>query len=433
VGVFANKSVWAITFLAALMLSCCFTVCPAQATNQAPSEIWNSYYGSGESYQWVTGLIQTSDDGYAFITRGNNRQSVYMYPTLYKVDSAGNLQWSKNTELGTSEGLVQTADGGYVVAGRSAYDTQGGSFTRGDVSLLKFDGQGNLVWNRTLSSLSEVGSMVGTKDGGYVLAGIAHSLSDLTVSLQVSVVKTDSGGNVEWNNTYGYVGTHQRTPIIQPYDRGYLLSETAWSENPSSQSSADLSLTKIGSDGQPTWRQSFSNPDIAAITVYSVAQSTDGGYAFFGVNSANKIVIGKTDAGGKMDWIKTFEDTYSNGFGYHSSPLVVTSDGGLAFCGDDGLIVKTDGFGNVEWNQTYTFRNDTVGILAWVGNCLIESRDGSLLLAGYGTTMLGTCYLVKVDAELPGLLTQKIIAVAVFVITVAIILLAYCLKNRTKK
>jgi hypothetical protein len=455
-GVFANKQKWATIFLAALMGSCCFAVgnaqTPISSSASAPLAIWANYYGAPERYLWITAVTQTNDKGYAVITGGASYQATYFKPTLYKINMDGALEWSKNTGLGSSAGLVQTSDNGYVIAGNTV---SGPSYISsiGGVTLIKLGERGNLLWNKTITPVARVSSMVGTSDGGFVLAGSAHQPSYPKAPDQVSIVKTDSSGKAEWNNTYGDSGAFSNVVnIIQTSDQGYLFIGNIWT-NVTTEKADQIALTKISSDGNVTWTKSYSTVEAANMSeCYSVVQTSGGDYAFFGTtpkqdNRGNAIVIVDADSLGKLKWTNTFDNYgFADGFGRHCNPLAATSDGGLAFCGGRARIVKMDVFGNVEWNQTFEFRNQTVGILGWAGNCLIETMDGSLLLAGYGTTMNGQCYLVKVDAGLPPLPTPSptatatapvqtatIIAIAVFIAATTIVLLAYWIKTKTKK
>ena len=65
---------------------------------------------------------------------------------------------------------------------------------------MKTDSQGNLQWQSTLNSSTQVDSVTNlmqTKDGGYAIAGfITYSLSSKSYAF---LFKTDSKGNVEWS------------------------------------------------------------------------------------------------------------------------------------------------------------------------------------------------------------------------------------------
>jgi parallel beta-helix repeat protein len=91
---------------------------------------------------------------------------------LIKTDAQGNLEWQRTfggpaEDVGFS--VQQAADGGYIAAGRTA------SFGAGDhdVWLIKTDAQGNPEWQRTFGGPAEDGGMSiqQVADGGYIIAG----------------------------------------------------------------------------------------------------------------------------------------------------------------------------------------------------------------------------------------------------------------------
>jgi hypothetical protein len=77
---------------------------------------------SGPENEWGNSLIQTSDGGYAIAGTTTSFGAGLSDAYLVKLDANGNLQWTKtiggkNFEDGYS--LIQTSDGGYVIAGQT--------------------------------------------------------------------------------------------------------------------------------------------------------------------------------------------------------------------------------------------------------------------------------------------------------------------------
>jgi hypothetical protein len=153
--------------------------------------LWTKTIG-GESDDWGNSLIQTSDGGYVIAgytkSFGAGDWDVY----VVKLDANGNLQWTKtiggeNEDLGSS--LIQTSDGGYAIAGTTIYFGAGGW----DVYVVKLDAKGNLQWTKTIGGKNEDGgsSIIQTSDGGYVIAGHTESFG----AGDVYLVKLDKNGN----------------------------------------------------------------------------------------------------------------------------------------------------------------------------------------------------------------------------------------------
>jgi hypothetical protein len=102
---------------------------------------------------------------------------------ILKLDSIGNKLWDKT--LGGSSGddaysIIQTSDGGYIVAGYSRsndVDISDGNNGSEDYWIVKLDATGNKVWDKTLGGASEdyASSIQQTSDGGYIVAGTTFS------------------------------------------------------------------------------------------------------------------------------------------------------------------------------------------------------------------------------------------------------------------
>jgi hypothetical protein len=95
--------------------------------------------------------------------------------------------------------LQATSDGGYVVAGPT------NSFGAGanDMWVLKLDTGGDIQWEKTYGGpRPDVAHAIQqTSDGGYIVAGFTMSFG--AGSRDYFVVKLDSDGGIEWQRSYG--------------------------------------------------------------------------------------------------------------------------------------------------------------------------------------------------------------------------------------
>ena len=85
-------------------------------------------------------------------------------------------QWEKTfggSDLDTGNSVLQTADGGYIIAGKTYSYGVGDS----DVYLVKTDKYGTKLWERTFggSGRDSGYEIQPTTDGGYVIAGLTYS------------------------------------------------------------------------------------------------------------------------------------------------------------------------------------------------------------------------------------------------------------------
>ncbi len=188
--------------IAALTIGNTTPVVHASITSTPPSTYWNKTYG-GAGDDEAANVIQTSDGGYAIIGSENSFGAGSYDGWLVKTDSAGVMQWNK-TYGGTGDdeasSIVQTSDGGYAIAGYTNTASASGNFHGW---LVKTDASGNMLWNKTYggTDIEYLYSVAQTNDGGYALAGATTSFG--AGGTDFWLVKTDSEGNMLWEQTYG--------------------------------------------------------------------------------------------------------------------------------------------------------------------------------------------------------------------------------------
>jgi hypothetical protein len=314
-------------------------------------------------------LIQTSDGGYAIAgytsSFGAGNYDVY----VVKLDANGNLQWTKT--IGGPKGdwgfsLIQTSDGGYAIAGLTI------SFGAGewDVYVVKLDANGNLQWTRTIGGPKRDWSfsLIQTSDGGYVIAGYTESFG--AGEWDVYVVKLDANGNLQWTKTIGGPGYEIGFSLIQTSDGGHAI---AGATNSFGAGKTDIYVVKLDAKGNLQWTKTIGGP--ASETGYSLIQTSDGGYAIagatqsFGAGQLDVYVV-KLNADGNLQWTKTIS-AKNEDLGRLS--LIQTSDGGYAIAGftisfgagkKDVYFVKLDKNGNACCAVSQTSRVGSGGTLS---------------------------------------------------------------------
>jgi hypothetical protein len=357
------------------------------------TQIWDRTYG-GAGIDVAEALVQTGDGGYALAGYTNSSGAGYNDAWLVKTDSAGNMMWNQ-TYGGISDdyafALVQTNDGGYALAGRTA-SLGAGHY---DFWLVKTDAAGNAQWSRTYGGTvwDDAHALVQTTDGGYALAGTTQSFGAGYTDFWL--VKTDELGNMQWNQTYGGTETDVAEALVQTGDGGYALAGNTMSFGAGY---ADSWLVKTDSSGNMQWNRTYGGAGIDVAE--ALVQTGDGGYALaggtifsFGSNSVDAYLV-KTDASGNLVWNKIYGGTDSE----YAYALLQTGDGGYALAGysDDyagnysAYLVKTDASGTMQWNKTYGGTNDNYAY------GLVQTGDGGYALAGIAG---GRAWLVKSESE----------------------------------
>jgi hypothetical protein len=256
--------------------------------------------------------------------------------------------------------------------------------------ILSCVGASSQMWSQTYGGAEDdtVYALVKTSGGGYALAGSTKSF--FVGNEFFWLVKTDKYGTVQWNQSYGKSISDTAYALVETSDGGFALAGGTWSFG---SSSYDFWLVKTDAYGNMEWSQTYGGTDYQI--AYSLVQAGDGGYAILGymwpsVSGTADFWLIKTDKFGNVEWNQTYNKANYD-FGYS---LVETSDGGFALAGGvwpsvgvaDFWLAKTDRFGNMEWNQTYKEERDDGA------RALVVTSDGGFALTG------GGC-LVKTDAS----------------------------------
>jgi hypothetical protein len=406
----------------------------AQASNiSAPATEWQQEYGdSNIEIDRISNVVQTSDGGYAFLSLGWNHQMSTLPPILFKVDSLGNEQWQKTIHSFGAYSFATTRDNGFAVLGIWNWDPN--SNAPKVHTLIKLDSGGNMQWSRNLTIqnpyMSIPISVIQADDGGFALLYQISNYQEGYDLSWASIIRTDSTGDLLWQEPYYSNATHiELQGLIQTKDRGYAIFGSTSFNGTTDTPNSYYWLTKTDTRGKLDWSRFYGNGpseletnqtrnEGAAQKVnrytfgdnegISVVETFDGGFVFGGIvysetqsvwwNNAAKTFLIKTNNLGNALWNQTIDSL-------EISPIVETSDNGLVVSVING-IVKTDANGNELW-----IKNDVT--ISSLGSepqrlgisSLIETSDGALALLGAGSIGSniwdGNIYLTKTKTFLP--------------------------------
>lgn len=249
------------------------------------SKLWDKRFG-GTNYDYLMSVIATNDGGYLLggwsNSNNNGDKTQISYGGSYdywviKIDINGNKLWDKRFGGTDNEFLLcmkKTNDGNFLLGG-IAYSGIGGDKTqtsRGyeDYWILKIDGNGNKIWDKTFGgTFSDImTSIVPISDGGFLLGGTSNSGSsgDKTQSSQGNedfwIVRIDEFGNKIWDLRYGGAGVDIFEKVITIADNGFLLTgySNSGMEGDKTQISRggnDCWIVKIDANGNKNWDKRF--------------------------------------------------------------------------------------------------------------------------------------------------------------------------------
>jgi parallel beta-helix repeat protein len=292
-------------------------------------------------------IVQTSDKGYVIAGKGDNGIEIV------KTDLRGQIQWNKNysvTNKGENDGdissLIKTSDGGYLVVGSCLQQIPG--MTASDGLLIKTDSSGKVLWMKIYggAGLDYFSWAIETNDGGYALAGRTASFG--AGGFDYWLAKTDSSGVLLWSRTYGagpsglptqlsigFSGDDEAKTVVQTIDGGYILSGDTHSFG---SGGSNVWLVKTDALGNMEWNKTYGGDGDESLN--TLIRTSDGGFAFAGSN----MWIVKTDANGNEQWNVVLPPRVGyQQSSYDAKSLIETSDGCLALAGQKNLLSTTHG------------------------------------------------------------------------------------------
>ncbi|MBK7388213.1 MAG: T9SS C-terminal target domain-containing protein [Bacteroidetes bacterium] len=325
-------------------------------------------YNRGTDFEQLATIQQTPDGGY--IVGGFSDSNIsgdktddsngYSDFWVLKLDNVGNIQWQKVIGGAGADQLAsvqQTTDGGYLLGGLSDSDISGdkteNSYGLWDYWIVKIDNIGTIQWQKAIGggNYDNLQSLQQTADGGYILGG--YSESDISGNKTENsngaadywIVKTDSLGNIQWQNTIGGSNYDELFSIYQTVDGGYVmggrsLSDLSGDKTENSNGSYDYWMVKTDASGNIQWQHSIggSGNDL----LYCLKPTIDGGY-----------IMGGFSASGISG------DKSETSIGAH-----------------DFWVVKTNNIGTIQWQNTIGGSDEEILI------DILETTDGGFMLAG---------------------------------------------------
>ena len=298
------------------------------STNEEGEELWSQTYG-GNLEESCIAFVQTTDGGFALAgwtqSFGEGEEDFW----LVKTDENGDSLWSQ-TYGGEDEdvctSIIQTADGGFALTGNTRSFGAGGN----DFWLVKTDEDGEEFWSQTYGGEETDGcySIIQTADGGFVLAGWTSSFG--AGSYDFWLLKTDEDGDSLWSQTYGGEDVDICRSAVQTRDGGFALVGYTHSFGAGIN---DWWLVRTDEDGEELWSQTYGGEEMEYC--YSIIQTADGGFALAGGTRSfgagvNDFWLVRTDEEGEDIW----SQTYGGEEWETCMSIIQTADGGFALTGN---------------------------------------------------------------------------------------------------
>ncbi|RJP82180.1 MAG: hypothetical protein C4524_01185, partial [Candidatus Zixiibacteriota bacterium] len=273
-------------------------------TDASGNELWShSYGGSGTDYG--NAVYWTGDGGYV-LTGSLDPPGMDVYDALVmKVSAQGDSVWGYvfgGTGDDCGRDVLELNAGDIVVAG---YTDSSASGSR-DMLLLRLHPDGSPVWHRTFggTGIDEARALIQTDDGGYMVAGSTNQSS--TQGFDMYMVKTDMNGIVEWSRSYGGPAAEIAYLVLSLPDGGYLLAGTTYSFGAGN---GDGWVVRTDAAGNQLWAHTYGST--GTDWFLDALPTTDGNYLLVGytqtagANTHDAWVV-KMDPAGNEIWSRTY-------------------------------------------------------------------------------------------------------------------------------
>jgi len=387
-------------------------------TNAQPAIQWQKCLG-GSGNDVANCIIKTQDGGYAVAGYSNSNDGNVVGNHgqwdfwVAKLDMMGNIQWSKSLggSLDESAGsIIQTADGGYALAGWSRSNNQNVNGNHGgeDCWVVKLDMMGNLQWQKSLGGAGneKAQCIIATQAGGYAIAGWTNSNDGNVAGFHggagndIWVAVLDNLGALQWQKCLGGTGNDVGYSLIQIAGGSFMVAGGVASND------GDVNGNHGGGD---YWMAKLSNAGIlqsqkcyggaGADVARSIIQTNDGGFAMNGSSNSNDGDVNGNHGGNDNWFVKTdnngnltMQKSLGGGNEDEGNSIIKTLDGGYLLTGfsnsnngdvsgnhgiDDFWMAKLTIAGNLEWQKSMGGANSDWAFSA------VQTMDGGYALAGF--------------------------------------------------
>ena len=383
----------------------------------APPIAWQKALGGTDTDEGLA-IAGTSDGGAivagtTFSNDGDVGSNNGFYDVwLVKLDALGQIQWEKNyggSAIDVAKDVIQTSDGGYLVAARSNSEDGDVPMNNGDWDnwILKLDAAGVLEWQTVHGGNGHDEPQVCAETAdGYIIGGRSNSENGDVVgnhswTFDMWVYKLAFDGSLFWQRCYGGTSSEELYDIQLMPDGGLVMAGEGASDDGDVTATCDTAFSdfwvvRTDAAGTIMWQQCYGGSDIDFVR--TIRATLDGGFIVAGTTeSVDGMVTGhhgdmdlwviKLDASGGLEWQRALGGSGLENFGsatqladgrYAVLGEAWSTDGDLTVSNGaaDFWLVMLDANGNIKWDKNMG------GSMRERSRSIALASDGCILAAG---------------------------------------------------
>jgi hypothetical protein len=344
---------------------------------------WQKTIG-GNDEDNLSSIVQSPDGGYLLggtsssnisgEKNENSRGTTDIW--IVKLNSFGIIEWQKTIGgVGgdSLETLDITIDGGFILGASTAFSGISGEktepdFGESDYWIIKINSIGVIQWQKTFggSSYDEIHSIKRTSDGGYILSGdsisqISGNKTENSAGWDYWIIKLDSTGNIQWQNTIGGNDAELFPKLIICNDGNFLMGGTSFSsasgdKTENNYGDRDYWIVKLNINGQIVWDKTLGGSQLDML--YSLIETTNNNYIVGGTSYSNISGVKTENSKGLSDfWLIKI-----NSFGGVIWDKTIGGSGKDSVYSfsmlNDSLIIGGTSYSNISGDKTENSRGD---------------------------------------------------------------------------
>ncbi|MCK5087453.1 MAG: T9SS type A sorting domain-containing protein, partial [Melioribacteraceae bacterium] len=260
---------------------------------------WETVYGDDET-ESVSTILQTDDGGYLAFGKTDSYGAGKFDFLLVKLNSTGTVIWEKtyggNRDEKSSD-MIETTDGNYFLLGNTLSFGDG---LNADVYLIKINGEGTELWSTRYGGPSgdSGDKIVATQDGNYSILASTSSIG--AGGFDIWLIKIDGIGGELWNKTFGGSEDEEGNDMTELHDASLVMVGFTRTFGAGAK---DAYIIKTDASGNKIWEQTHGqNLQDAATNVVSESDGIIYTLSLATTIEGAKVLIIKADFDGNEIW-----------------------------------------------------------------------------------------------------------------------------------